>query len=236
MSRKPGVKGTAAEGTHAVELQRIHVRRDGYDATGAYWGAGHDVFIARFASRRSVATTSDGTEEVTVRARNVSEARKKIADVLARAPGETSPDRDKLGGASPHTSRYEIKWQDPAAGTSVRIGIKHSRDYLGMGQDHVEIESIAPKKAPLPITETGYKSHFLPALDLVNAGGPVTFVTAWLNREASGKAWRVQASAKAQGDLFQWAATKGEIGKRKVSPRRADGKPSRRQKQRRDPA
>jgi hypothetical protein len=236
MSRKPEAKGVAAAAKLDLEIQRIRVRRDGYDATGAYWGAGHDVFIARFASQSLPATASDGTEEITVRARNVTEARKKIADMLARAPGENPPVRDKLGGASSHTSRYEITWQDPAAGTSVRIGIKHARDYLGMGQDHVEIESIVPSRAPLPITETGYKSHFLPALDLVNAGGPVSFVTAWLEREANSKVWRAQANAKAQGDLFQWAATKGEIGKRKASPRRTDGKPSRRPKQRRDPA
>lgn len=219
----PDVKG--------LDVQRIRVRRDGYDATGAYWGAGPDVFIA---------ATPDGKVEVTVRARNVTEARSKITDVLARAPGEKPAVREKLGGASAHKSRYEIDWQDPAAGTSVRIRITHSRDYLGMGQDHVEIESIAPKRAPLPITDTGYKSHFLPALELINAGGPVVLVSAWLDQEAGSKAWRAQTNAKAQGDLFQWAATNGEVAKRKAAPRRADGKPSRRTKKsrrgsRRDP-
>lgn len=239
MSRKPIARGRATR-EQGFDIQRVHVRRDGYDATGAYWGAGHDVFIATLASRdpnaNAPGNSKEVTEEITVRARNVTEAREKIAAVLARAPGEKPPARDKLGGASPHTSTYEIEWQDPQAGMSVRIRIKHARNYLGMGQDHVEIESIAPSRAPLPITDTGYKSHFLPALDLVNAGGPVTFVTGWLNAEAKGKAWRAQSNAKAQGDLFQWAATKGEVGSRKAAPRRTDGKPSKRPRRRRDPA
>ena len=28
------------------DVQRVRVNRDGYDASGAYWGAGPDVFIA----------------------------------------------------------------------------------------------------------------------------------------------------------------------------------------------
>ena len=51
-----------------LAVQRIRVNAQGYDSGGAYWGAGHDVFIA---------TTPDGAEEVTVRARNVAEAREK---------------------------------------------------------------------------------------------------------------------------------------------------------------
>ena len=226
--------------TSKHEFQRIRVNRDGYDSSGAYWGAGPDVFIA---------TSEDGADEITVRARNVSEAQKKVADKLAREPGQARNGKsDPIGGNSPHKSRYEIGWCNPVTNESVRIRITHARDYLSSGNDHIEVESIAPKKAPLPITETGYRSHFMPALELVNAGGPVTFVTAWIEQEAKGKTWRKAAAAKAQGDLFQWAQAQTEVAprKRSVRPKRpapapptmaqGRGKPSRRRVQGRDPA
>ncbi len=213
-----------------LSLQRIRVKADGYDQAGAYWGTGPDVYIA---------TTPDRMTEITVRAKTVAEARRKIAAELARKPGEaaTSP-REPIGGASPNKTRYEIDWRDPASGTSVKIRITHSRDYLGQGQDHVEVESLVPKKTPLPITETGYRSHFLPPLDLVNNGGPVTFVTAWLDREAKGRDWQKRQTVRSQGDLFQWAEAQGEIGKRARSPKpkAPPARPAKARANRRDPA
>ena len=87
-----------------------------------------------------------------------------------------------------------------------------------------------PKKAPLSITETGYRSHFLSPLELINDGGPVTFVTAWLDREAMGKTWQKRHTARQQGDLFQWAETLAEVGaRRKANPAKplAKTKPAR---------
>ncbi|RTL71930.1 MAG: hypothetical protein EKK41_07385 [Hyphomicrobiales bacterium] len=209
MTRTPKSSGATLE---SFAIQRIRVRRDGYDSGGTYWGAGADVFIA---------TSHDGADEITVRARSLTKARTKISGELARAPGaKSAAPRDPLGGVSPRKSRYEVDWNDPAGGNPVHIRITHARDYLGMGQDHVEVESLKPTRAPLPITETGYKSHFLPALELVNAGGPVTFVTAWLDALARTPAWSKQQNARQQGDLFQWAEANKETGKRK-SPMRA---------------
>lgn len=222
-----------------LDIQRIKVNAQGYDSSDAYWGAGPDVFIA---------TTPDGGEEITVRARNITEARKRIDEELERKPGEVrSGEPDLIGGNSPHKSRYEIDWLNPVSNERIRIRITHAREYLSSGSDHLEIESIKPKRAPLPITETGYRSHFIPALDLTNAGGPVTFVTAWIAQEAKGKAWIKAAVVKAQGDLFSWAEANGEVSKRKqaTKSKRPDparqtlqqgGKPSRRHKPDRDPA
>ncbi|MFX8473948.1 hypothetical protein ABTL69_19270, partial [Acinetobacter baumannii] len=91
--------------------------------------------------------------------------------------------------------RYQIAWQNPVTSETVQIRISHTRDYLARGQDHIEIESLKPKRAALPMTATGYRSHFLPALELINAGGPVSFVTSWLEREAANKSWRQAATA-----------------------------------------
>jgi plasmid stabilization system protein ParE len=189
-----------------LDIQRVRVNAQGYDASGAYWGAGPDVFIA---------TTLDGTEEVTVRARNVSDARDKVAAELARQPGTPRLMAEPIGGAAPRKTKYEINWRNPVTAETVRIRITHARDYLVQGTDHIEVESIMPKKAPLPITATGYLSHFIAPLQLINAGGPVTFVTAWIDNEARGKAWKKQAATTAQGDLFQWADAHKEIGARK---------------------
>lgn len=192
-------------------IQRVRVNSGGYDASGAYWGAGPDVFIA---------TTCDGAREITVRAKSITEAREKVAVELARPLGQPKTGmREPIGGASPSKARFEIDWLDPVTGKTVRVRVIHSRDYLGQGQDHIEVESIAPKKAPLPITETGYRSHFVSPLELVNDGGPVTFVTAWLDREAKGRDWQKRQAIRQQGDLFQWAETQVEVGaRRKTTP------------------
>ena len=222
-SPSPG-DGTAAR---RLAVQRIRVNAQGYDSGGAYWGAGHDVFIA---------TTADGAEEVTVRARNVAEARKKVAAELARQPGQERTEREPIGGNSPHTTRYEIDWVNPVTNATVRIRITHGREYLFASSDHLQIESIAPEKAPLPITETGYLSHFMSPLALANAGGPVAFVTAWIERETKDKTWTKAAAKKAQGDLFQWADAQSEVGAKK--PRRPDkaaAKPGRKPARNREP-
>lgn len=209
MTRTSKLQADTAATASTFEIQRIRVRRDGYDASGAYWGAGPDVFIA---------TSIDGSEEITVRARNVTDARAKVAAELERKPGEArAGKREPIGGASPHKSRYQITWRNPVTNEDVRIRVTHARDYLSTGNDHIEIESIAPKNAPLPITETGYRSHFLSPLELINAGGAVTFVEAWLAAECKGKAWTKAATAAAQGDLFQWADAGSETVKRKRS-------------------
>ena len=220
MSRKPQrLKPRVASAVAGKpDIQRVRVDAQGYDPSGAYWGAGLDVFIA---------TLSDGAQEITVRAKSVVEAREKVAAELTRPPRtpKAAP-REPIGGASPNKSRFEIEWRDPVAGTTKRVRITHSRDYLGQGQDHIEVESIAPKKAPLPITETGYRSQFLSPLELVNDGGPVVFVTAWLDREAKGKEWQKRQAVRSQGDLFQWAETQTEVGaRRKTRPTAPASKP-----------
>lgn len=193
-----------SKATH--DYQRIRVDAQGYDASGAYWGAGPDVFIA---------TSKDGSDEITVRARSVTEASAKVAAELARKPGQHPAEREPISGNAPRKTRYEIEWLNPVDNARITIRITHARDYLAQGTDHIEVESIKPARAPLPITETGYRSHFIAPLDLINAGGPVTFVTTWIEREAKGKAWTKAATAKQQGDLFSWADAQGEVGKRK---------------------
>lgn len=57
-------------------------------------------------------------------------------------------------------------------------------------------------KAALPITETGYRSHFLAPQEVERAGGPVAFVVAWLNEAARNKGWKETEEKVRQLNLF----------------------------------
>lgn len=68
---------------------------------------------------------------------------------------------------------------------------------------HLEIRSIKPKKAPLPITETGYLSHYHPIGSLEEKANSVQeAVLFWLNERARTKAWKEYEEQSRQGDLF----------------------------------
>lgn len=54
---------------------------------------------------------------------------------------------------------------------------------------HLQIESTEPRRAPLPITETGYLSWFTSPTPVQESGGPVALVLQWLDAEAAGPAW-----------------------------------------------
>lgn len=69
--------------------------------------------------------------------------------------------------------------------------------------DHLEIRSIGPERAPLPITTTGYRSHFMqPGTVEAHGGDVVAQVIAWLDEEASKPEWRAYVEASRQGSLF----------------------------------
>lgn len=68
---------------------------------------------------------------------------------------------------------------------------------------HLEIRSIEPPRAPLPITETGYKSHFHPyGTAEANGGDVVAQIRAWLDEEAAKPEWQRYVEASRQGELF----------------------------------
>lgn len=67
---------------------------------------------------------------------------------------------------------------------------------------HVEIRTITPEKAPLPITETGYRSHFTPKGNIDEYDNAVEFVRAWLDHEGQSEAWKVAQEEARQLSLF----------------------------------
>jgi hypothetical protein len=67
---------------------------------------------------------------------------------------------------------------------------------------HIQITSIAPERAPLPVSETGYRSLFIDPAVVLEEGGPLTFVRDWLDQEADSPSWRAQQAEARQLALF----------------------------------
>ena len=69
--------------------------------------------------------------------------------------------------------------------------------------DHLEIRSIKPDGAPLPITATGYRSHYHQPGTIEEHGGDVVAqVVAWLDEEGAKPEWLNYDKATRQGELF----------------------------------
>ncbi len=89
---------------------------------------------------------------------------------------------------------HHITWRGMA------ITIRHATGWPIDDYDHIEVES--ENRQPLPITETGYRSHFLSSSDVAEYGDAIAYVTVWLNHGAKSKAWQEQAEAGRQMSLF----------------------------------
>lgn len=72
----------------------------------------------------------------------------------------------------------------------------------GFVNQHIETRSEG--KRILPITETGYRSHFMNGAEALTAFNydPVEFVLAWLDEAAEDPAWKRRAEAVRQRTLF----------------------------------
>lgn len=98
---------------------------------------------------------------------------------------------------------FEFLWE------GVRIEIRYTpswadyyRRIYGHRLAHLEIQSIDPPDSPLPVTETGYRSHFTSPEEVEDAGGPVAFVQAILDEAARSPAWIEREAAARQLSLF----------------------------------
>ncbi len=99
--------------------------------------------------------------------------------------------------------RMEITWN------RIQIEITYTPDTspafracYGRPLDHLEIRSLAPEREPLPITETGYLSHFIAQPVVEDAGGPAALVLAWLDHYAQSPVWQAKQITRQQLDLF----------------------------------
>jgi hypothetical protein len=124
----------------------------------------------------------------------------------AKKPARPSHQRDGGRGKQRRKSAKTVErfdWQ------GITVAVSYEADWMGMSKElsqfataHLEIESVAPAKQPLPVTETGYRSHFVARGIVEQAGGPVAFARAWLEQAAKAPAWKRQQEASKQLCLF----------------------------------
>lgn len=76
--------------------------------------------------------------------------------------------------------KHTIMWR------GVQVEITFTPDAFGMA-DHIELRT--ENKTALPVTETGYRSHFMASGTVAEHGGAIAFVTAWLDHEAERSGW-----------------------------------------------
>lgn len=138
-----------------------------------------------------------------------------------KKPAASKPTPAQKTRRKPKTQSYRISWTHPLTQRPHQLEIRHTPDYLGLGHDHLEIESVA-RREPHPLSDTGYRSHFLDAATLAGLGGAQTFITDWIAREVKAKAFIAAETRRAQGDLFDWAksqqATTQRSGKAEAKP------------------
>jgi len=99
-----------------------------------------------------------------------------------------------------HIETFRIDWN------GIAVEIRWEPNWLNISAvydtGHLEIESIAPERARLPITDTGYRSHFTSPETVAAYGGPVAFVEAWLETESQAPDWRRAQQERQQFLLF----------------------------------
>ena len=103
-----------------------------------------------------------------------------------------------------HNERHTLDWH------GIRIEVRYCRCwtqlYRGYPDEysmaHIEIESIEPAHAMLPITETGFLSHFVPEPCVIEGGGVLDYVSAALDEAAANPKWKAKELAARQYSLF----------------------------------
>ena len=93
---------------------------------------------------------------------------------------------------------HHIEWE------GIAVLVKWCPSWLGGSTHHqiAHLEIHAANKTPLPITETGYKSHFIDKETVAALGGPVAYARTWLDEAAASPEWKAKAEASRQLSLF----------------------------------
>lgn len=81
----------------------------------------------------------------------------------------------------------------------INIEISYNPSWMA-SYAHLQIQSENNKR--LPMTETGYRSHFTLAANIEEYGSPIDFVKAWLEHDAKSKEWKAYGIESKQLKLF----------------------------------
>jgi hypothetical protein len=95
---------------------------------------------------------------------------------------------------------YELDWR------GIQVRVTYEPDAFGAAGDlhhysHLQVSN-ARHRQPLPMSETGYKSHHLPQGEVEAGGGPVAYVSRWLETASRKPAWKAMEQERRQGCLF----------------------------------
>lgn len=96
------------------------------------------------------------------------------------------------------TQHHQFTWT--SGHLSIRVGVTYDTSYGIV--EHLAVESLEPQKARLPITETGYRSHFLEPGTVAAHGGPIEATRKLLEGAANSPEWLEYVSSSRQPSLF----------------------------------
>ena len=82
----------------------------------------------------------------------------------------------------------------------IKIMVTHTPQYCKVDIDHIELH--VENRERIPVTETGYRSHFCHESHIEPYGSALAFVQAWLDHEAMKPDWQAYAAASQQLRLF----------------------------------
>lgn len=83
----------------------------------------------------------------------------------------------------------------------IGLEVRHCTNWCAMvGMDHIEVVSV--DRVPLPITGTGYKSHFISPERICEIGTLVEYVIAWLDHATESVEWTKAEFESRQLSLF----------------------------------
>ena len=89
---------------------------------------------------------------------------------------------------------YQMEWQ------GIAITITHRKTYPINGFSHIEVQA----DQRLPMTETGYRSHFISDEELSGFMDAQDYVTQWLEASCQSKEWLVHVESLRQPSLFDF--------------------------------
>jgi hypothetical protein len=98
---------------------------------------------------------------------------------------------------TPEYTASLIEWQ------GIALSVSYEPNWLGCGYTaHLQIQTAVPEHAPLPVTETGYRSLFLPMGIVEEVGGAEAYVRLWLDEAARSREWKEHQERSRQYSLF----------------------------------
>ena len=121
--------------------------------------------------------------------------RRRAATTTALRPAQ----RGLVGFNSHRLDRTTTHWFN---WRHLRCKLQETPHYLRHGWTMLQLEVIAARTTPCPLTTTGYLAHGLDADELVRHGGAVAFMTAWMDREAANRPYQEREFRWRQGELF----------------------------------